>query len=177
MKYVKWMIVSLMVFALFGCINPEKNTQQATKTSTATVSDNPPIEVDDKRTDEIDWNISETFESGSYTMRGIPNNVGFIEAPFIEESTKKYMWHFWGDIPDGELTVVALKEGEMNPTPVLVHGSDHVWTYDAPGGPNNGADAHLPSNMMLPQSGKWALLVYLGEEYVDTIVVEVKEKQ
>ncbi|WP_347553235.1 DUF4871 domain-containing protein (plasmid) [Pseudalkalibacillus hwajinpoensis] len=125
----------------------------------------------------IDWEVSETFNSGSYVMRGLPEKIGLIDAPFKKSIVKKYMWHFWGDIPDGELTVLAIREGSNEIVPALIVPSPEeerfVWTYDSPGGPNNGADASLPSNMQLDKKGKWALLVYLGEKYFDNIVVEV----
>jgi hypothetical protein len=51
-----------------------------------------------------------------------------------------------------------------------------VWEYDvSPGGPNNGADAHIPSNLSLPTSGLWKLDAYLGGKLKGSIIVDVKE--
>ncbi|MCA1054148.1 DUF4871 domain-containing protein [Rossellomorea aquimaris] len=119
----------------------------------------------------IDWQVSETFKTSHYTMRGIRNKVAFIDAPFTDGREQKYMWHFWGVVPEGEFTVIGVKEGSDELSPVLTRGSQSVWTYHSPGGQH--ADEHLPSTMSVRESGKWALLIYIGEEYFDQIIVEV----
>ncbi|WP_244943825.1 DUF4871 domain-containing protein [Siminovitchia fortis] len=62
--------------------------------------------------------------------------------------------------------MVAVKKGKNKVSPALVVNGEKVWTTSFLGGPNNGADAHLPSNMQLDESGIWALLVYLGDKYI-----------
>jgi hypothetical protein len=42
--------------------------------------------------------------------------------------------------------------------------------------PNNGADHHIPSMMMLPSAGIWKLEVYFGEELFGNVIVNVEEK-
>ncbi|MCA0173083.1 DUF4871 domain-containing protein [Bacillus sp. RAR_GA_16] len=181
MKFAKYIFVSLMLVTLFGC-NDTNETEETINNSVSvnsskTEEKKPPVNVDKKVIQNIDWEISETFNSGSYVMRGVPEKISFIDEPFKKSIVKKYMWHFWGDIPDGNLTVLAIREGGNEIVPALIVPSPEderfVWTYDSPGGPNNGADAHLPSNLKLDEKGKWALLVYLGEDYFDNIVVEV----
>lgn len=160
---------------LFGC--NDMNETEETITHSVSVEKEPPVSVDKEIIQNIDWEVSDPFKSSSYIMRGIPEKVGFIDEPFKKNSAQKYMWHFWGDIPDGKLTVVAIKKGRNDIFPALIVSSfedeQYVWTYESPAGPNNGADAHLPSNMKLNEKGKWALLVYIGDTYFDTIVVEV----
>ncbi|WP_053363455.1 DUF4871 domain-containing protein [Bacillus sp. FJAT-27251] len=129
---------------------------------------------DVKRMNSVNWEPTGTFKSEEYVMRGIPNEIGFIDETFTAGVTKKYMWHFWGESLEGNLRIVAVKEGELRPTPVLVKDEEQVWTYNKPLAGINGADIHIPSNMKIPESGKWALLVYLGEKYINTIVVEVE---
>lgn len=59
-------------------------------------------------------------------------------------------------------------------SPVLSDGS---WSRTSIGGGEiNGADASLPSNVELPKAGKWALLVYIGDQLFDTLVMDIKEK-
>ena len=133
-----------------------------------------PIELDDELVNNINWNLTGTFNTKDYTLRGIPNKIGFIDAPFESGKTTKYMWHFWGEISNGNFTVIALKKGVMTPTPVLVESENNIWSVEPPLGPNNGADAHLPTLMEIPEAGQWALMVYIGQNYIDTIVVEAK---
>ncbi|SDO67156.1 DUF4871 domain-containing protein [Halobacillus aidingensis] len=112
---------------------------------------------------------TEEFEAGSYTMRGIPDRVAFIDAPWIEGETQKYMWHFWGS--EEEL------EGAFKVTGTHTETGKTVTVLEASeiAGPVNGADASLPSNMSLPKSGEWKLNTRIDGESFGTILVHVKE--
>ena len=168
MKFIKWILLAMLCILLFACENEStKPIDQNALVNPLDINELPsPIDVDEKIIQEIDWEVSETFKSSTYTMRGIPNKVGFIDAPFIENNGNKYMWHFWGELPEEDLTVLGVKKDSKKLIPVL--------TSESPAGPNNGADAHFPSNMMLPEPGKWALLIYLGDKYFDKIIVNVQ---
>ncbi|KGX89446.1 DUF4871 domain-containing protein [Pontibacillus marinus] len=169
MKTIQNLLIFMTLGMLVACNGGQELTIDTDKTS-----EKLPVEVRDTTIENIDWELSETFEAGTYTVRGVPNKLGFIDAPFVENKPQKYMWHFWGDVPKGDLTVVGIKKGSQGITPVLMMGKDYVWSYNAPGGPNNGADAHAPSTMKLTEEGSWALLVYLGDEYFGQVIVEVK---
>lgn len=121
-----------------------------------------------------DWEESEIFYSGSYSMIGVEDRLGFIYADeevtkFYPGKVQKYMWHFWGEDEelDGELKVLGTHESGGEPITVL--GSQGI------GGPNNGADAHIPSNMSLPESGMWKLDAYIGDELFGSVYVMVHE--
>ncbi|MFZ4452549.1 hypothetical protein ACOYZY_12150 [Salibacterium aidingense] len=115
--------------------------------------------------------VSATFESGGYTMIGEEGTVGMIydknTSPFRAGVENKYMWHFWGEVD--ELNAPFHVEGEK------VSTGETVDLFEAQelAEPNNGADAHIPSTLRLPSSGKWKLKAYLGDELVGTIVVNV----
>ncbi|RSL32367.1 hypothetical protein D7Z54_15840 [Salibacterium salarium] len=115
--------------------------------------------------------VSPTFESGNYTMIGEKNRIGFIydenTSPFRAGFENKYMWHFWGD----EETL----EGSFRVTGEKVSTGEEVSIFEAEelGGAQNGADAHIPSSMSIPRSGKWQLKTYIGEELFGTVVVNV----
>jgi Domain of unknown function (DUF4871) len=168
---------AVIVFALTSCSEEAKQPTRGTESHAEETSgaEKPPVRVDEKVIRNIDWQVSPVFSAGGYQMRGVPNKVAFIDAPFFANQNGKYMWHFWGDsIPEGKVTIVAVKEGSGAITPALTLDGKSVWTTGGLGGPNNGADAHLPSNMMLGERGKWALLVYIGNTFWDYVVVEVK---
>ncbi|WP_226579785.1 DUF4871 domain-containing protein [Halobacillus litoralis] len=112
---------------------------------------------------------TETFESGSYTMLGQKGKIGFIKASFSAQEEQKYMWHFWGD--DEELKGSFRVEGKQEETGRTIT----VVEADGLGGPNNGADAHIPSIMSLPDSGKWHLDAYVGDQLFGTITINVSE--
>lgn len=119
---------------------------------------------------EGSWETSPMFRSGAFQMRGIERKVGFIDVGFIAGKPNKYMWHFWGGEADlsGEFKVVAVKQG----TSRLVS----VFEADRLAGGVNGADRTAVSMMTLPERGRWQLMAFVGERYVGSIVVDVKEK-
>jgi len=169
-----WLAIALL-FSLSACSIWETNEKQVHSPPFA-VSDmeKPPIKIDQHIIERIHWEVSPVFPSGNDQMRGVPNKVGFIDAPFKANQDNKYMWHFWGDsIPEGKLTIVAVKKGSHKLAPALTVDGKSVWTTGVPGGPNNGADAHIPSNIKLREPGTWALLVFLGNTYWDYVVIDV----
>ena len=91
------------------------------------------------------------------------------------EKRKSICGIFWGNnIPSGKLTVLGVKEGTKKAKPVLELDGQLVWASRELGGSNNGADAHIPSNMHIDHSGKWNLFIFIGEKYIDNIVVNVE---
>lgn len=120
------------------------------------------------------WNESPLFESGDYTMIGEEGRLGFIYDDsevlrFYPNKVNKYMWHFWGE--EQEL------EGEVKIT--ATHENDNEEIYVTGGGisgANNGADNHMPSNMILPKSGMWKLDAYIGDRLFGSVYVKVHEK-
>jgi len=136
------------------------------------------------------FSLPVTFNDGTkgeYLLIGEEGKVGFlvgsgkkgeaVEEKIIANKESKYMWHFWGDKDriSGDFKVVGTdKEGKEHP--VLVSGSDTVWQYANNSiSPNNGADSHIPSNMLFPTSGLWKLDIYFNEKLFGKLVVNVTE--
>ncbi|WP_246358977.1 hypothetical protein [Paenibacillus phytorum] len=101
--------------------------------------------------------------------------MGFIydhsdATSFYPNKKQKYMWHFWGKSEElqGPLKVTGSNEA-----------GEHITVFEAKGvgGPNNGADAHMPSLMSLPTPGYWRLDAYFGEKLFGSVVVIVNEKK
>ncbi|RKN60840.1 DUF4871 domain-containing protein [Paenibacillus ginsengarvi] len=133
---------------------------------------------------DVDVQASPTFKSGVYTLQGIEGRIGIL-APsgFVANKPNKYMWHFWGTKEElarvpFKVEAIDLKTGEKHQ--VLLEGmgtpdKKYVWEYNyGLGGPNNRADAHLPSGLELPNSGKWKLNAYLGGELFGSVSIDVK---
>jgi hypothetical protein len=123
----------------------------------------------DTSTTNDDWQVSPFFQVGHYQMIGQEGKLGFIYAPFKANVGQKYMWHFWGEEMElkGNFHVVATsKETGEEIT---------VFQVNTLSGPNNGAEAHTPSTMMLPTVGLWKLDAYIGGNLFGTIVIEVEE--
>lgn len=132
------------------------------------------VELDGKPYADVDlpvqepsWDISSTFESGSYVMRGVRGKVGLIDQSFKAGSPQKIMWHFWGadQALDGPFEVKAVKQGEER----IID----LFSASGLGQSLNGADRSLPSLLTLPEPGRWRLLPYIDGKLMESIVVEV----
>ncbi|MFC0216695.1 DUF4871 domain-containing protein [Paenibacillus chartarius] len=132
------------------------------------------IYLDDLSTGSVDievpdgsWEPSTAFRSGTFEMTGVPDKLGILGPNFVAGKPNKYMWHFWGE-PEkltGQLEISAMKQG-TNTLLSLFHAQL------APG-KLNGADASMPSNLMLPSEGRWRLLAFIDGELLGSIVVDV----
>jgi hypothetical protein len=130
------------------------------------------------------YNPSPSFMSGDLKMVGIEGNLAILDPYIIAGQTPKVMWHFWGtkeELGQKPFRVEAINLKTKKKVKALVLIPDNntkemVWEYDvSPGGPNNGADANIPSNISLPTSGLWKLDAYLGGKLKGSIIVDVKE--
>ncbi|WP_232735811.1 DUF4871 domain-containing protein [Alteribacter populi] len=84
------------------------------------------------------------------------------------------MWHFWGEqeILTQPFKVIRInKEAGEEITVLEREHSTNIFLS-----PNNGADHHIPSTMMLPSAGIWKLEVYFGEGLLGNVIVDVEEK-
>ena len=155
-------------FLLVGC-----STNETVDSKLALLEDLPDF-VQKGDFEKVDWNRKVTeFDTGTRDdMVGNKNKIGIIGPELKPNKVEKWLWHFWG-IDQGELTVVGYNKDTSKITPVL---SDGVWSKDGVGGGKiEGADASLPSNVVLPEAGKWALLVYIDGKLFDILVYEIKE--
>ncbi|WP_342601090.1 hypothetical protein MHB48_08835 [Psychrobacillus sp. FSL H8-0483] len=123
------------------------------------------------------WNESPLFESGSYTMIGEEGRLGFLYDDrevdrFYPNKTQKYMWHFWGNEDEliGDFEVLGTHENS-NEELIIVPKIGNPFLS-----PNNGADQHFPTNMMLPKSGMWKLDAYIGDRLFGSVYVKVHKK-
>ncbi|REK71419.1 hypothetical protein [Paenibacillus paeoniae] len=111
---------------------------------------------------EPDWSLSPTFRGEGYTLRGIPDVIGFINHGFIANHFNKYMWFFMDRnlAQAGHFEVKAVRKGSDKLLSVFEYGP--AGSHDS-----------LPSMMMLPEPGKWRLLPYMNGKLIGSIVVEV----
>lgn len=119
----------------------------------------------------IDWEKT-AVEFGDRNIIGNENKSGVIGVDRPSLNKQKWMWHLWGiENPENiELTVVGFHKETGTVHQILIDG----WTKSL-SGPNNGADAHVPSTVKIPESGEWALLLYTDGKLFDTLIYEIKE--
>ncbi|KAA9022960.1 hypothetical protein F4V44_14200 [Niallia endozanthoxylica] len=161
-------IVLSMIFLAAGC------STNGTVENKLSLPKNIPDFVQKGDFEKIDWDRTVTeFDTGTRDdMIGNKNKLGIIGPKLQPSKVEKWLWHFWG-IDKGELTVVGYNKDTSKITPVL---SDGDWSRDGIGGGKiEGADASIPSNVILPEAGKWALLVYIDDKLFDTLVFKINE--
>ncbi|MUK87883.1 hypothetical protein GMD78_05655 [Ornithinibacillus sp. L9] len=169
------MIIKLIVFIsvliiLIGCF-PNNNSEDQLESGNSSADKS--LSTISEENDDHNLEISPIFEVASYTMIGEKGRIGFIyddeDTRFKPNQEQKYMWHFWGE-PE-EL------EGEFKVIGKNIDTGEEVTVFETEnlGGPNNGADAHIPSSMSLPSSGVWKLTAFVGGELFGTVVIECRE--
>jgi hypothetical protein len=124
--------------------------------------------VQEKDVEQINWN-KKAVEFGDRGIIGNKNKSGVIgmDAPSLDK--QKWMWHLWG-LEEKDVTIVGFHKETETIHQIITTG----WTIEA-GGPNNGADAHMPSSVKIPKAGEWAFLLYTGDELFDTLVYEITD--
>lgn len=143
----------------FGCSNDKTKTSEEKWEESPTLI-REVIVTDDGQTEDFVFHIGDNGKLG----------IGEY-GPFIAGESQKYMWHFWGehDILTQPFKVVGVNKESGEEITVIEHPMNQSLA------PNNGADHHIPSMMMLPSAGVWKLKGYFGEELFGNIVVKVDE--
>nr|WP_106783338.1 hypothetical protein [Lysinibacillus timonensis] len=154
------LIMLVMGTIISGCSQEEK----------VALPENLPVFVLESDFDVIDWERKAVEFNG---MMGNENIAGVIGADMPSLSQQKWMWHLWGvdDTANGQLTVVAYHRDTQTVHPILMNGNDE-WSIELAGA-NNGADAHIPTSVKIPEPGQWALLLYIDDILFDILVYEV----
>ncbi|WP_052427548.1 hypothetical protein [Neobacillus niacini] len=163
----------LCLFVISGC--ESSKVQKVQNSTNITLPKDIPSFVKEKDFEKVDWDRMATeFDTGERNdMFGNKNKIGIIGPELKPKEIDKWLWHFWG-INKGEFTVVGYNNNTSKISPIL---SDGVWSRNGIGGGKvNGADASIPSNVVLPEAGKWALLVYIDGKLFDTLVMDIKGK-
>ncbi|UOR13221.1 hypothetical protein [Halobacillus amylolyticus] len=142
-KSLLYLIIPFSIFLLTSCSN-------------ASTSEESPVEAS-------------YFETENYTMLGEEGKVGFIlgqNEDLVANNTKKYMWHLWGN--------EEFENKDFEVKGINLDNSDEKTLVTSPiAGPNNGADAHIPSNMTFPSEGTWELDILVGGELFYKMTVEI----
>lgn len=79
------------------------------------------------------------------------------------------MWYLWG-VESVDLTVVGFHKESNTVHKIFIDG----WTKPT-AGPNNGADAHIPSSLKIPKPGEWLILLYTDGKLFDILVFKINK--
>ncbi|KWW20662.1 MULTISPECIES: DUF4871 domain-containing protein [Peribacillus] len=160
----------LCLMGVSGCT--ATNVPESQQSPKQNLSNDAPGFVAEEDFEEVDWEMTAAeFDTNTGSaMSGNENKVGIIGPELKANEIQKWLWHFWG-MDEGPLSLVGYHKESKDISPVFSEG---VWSRNGIGGGKiNGADASLPTNVVLPKAGKWAILVYIDGQLFDTLVIEV----
>jgi len=120
--------------------------------------------------ENINWD-NKAVEFGDRGIVGNENKSGVIGVDAPTLTRQKWMWHLWGVPESVEMTVVGFHRESKKVHQIL---SWPGWVIEM-GGPNNGADAHAPSSVKIPDAGEWAIFLYTNGKLFDVLIYEIKE--
>lgn len=163
----------LLSFLITGC-TPAQPDSKASKTEAVATSSNQvnaPSFFHLSVLKDVNWEETPSFVEGKMPLKGIEGKVAMADSPIIANEQNEIMWHFLDSkMPTGKLSIIALKQGSVTPTPVLFQKetSKQTWTT------SNTIDSttnELPLAMSLPSSGLWLLNIYVNETYYDQFII------
>lgn len=163
----------LLSFLITGCTQTQPDSKEQKKDVIATSSTqvNAPSFFHLSVLKDVNWEEAPSFIDGKIPLKGIEGKVAMADSPIIANEQNEIMWYFLdSEIPTGKLSIIALKQGSVTPTPVLFQKetSKQTWTT------SNTIDSttnELPLTMSLPSSGLWLLNIYVNEKYYDQFVI------
>jgi hypothetical protein len=117
---------------------------------------------------EPSWELSSTFNTGTFRMRGTEGRIGIMEAGFRGGRNNRYLWHFWGSEQElgGTFKLMAVQRESRELKELISSAQLNNGV--------NGADRMLLTSLTLPSSGRWQLMAYINERLFDSIIVEVR---
>ncbi|MBH0350004.1 MULTISPECIES: DUF4871 domain-containing protein [Bacillus] len=166
----------LFSFLITGCSQLQLDSEVPKKESIATSSTqvNAPSFFHLSVLKDVNWEETPSFIQEKIPLRGIEDKIAMTDSPIIANKKNEMMWYFLDpEMPTGKLSIIALKQGSVTPTPVLFQQetSKPTWTT------SNTIDSttnELPLTMSLPSSGLWLLNIYVNERYYDQFVIHTE---
>ncbi|HFJ9452338.1 DUF4871 domain-containing protein [Bacillus tropicus] len=163
----------LFSFLIAGCTQAQPDLEKPKKETIATSSTqvNAPSFFHLSVLKDVNWEETPSFIQEKIPLRGIEDKIAMADSPIITNEKNEMMWYFLDpEMPTGKLSIIALKQGSVTPTPVLFQQetSKPTWTT------SNTIDSttnELPLTMSLPSSGLWVLNIYVNEKYYDQFVI------
>jgi len=163
----------LFSFLIAGCTQAQLDLEKPKKETIATSSTqvNAPSFFHLSVLKDVNWEETPSFIQEKIPLRGIEDKIAMADSPIIANEKNEMMWYFLDpEMPTGKLSIIALKQGSVTPTPVLFQQetSKPTWTT------SNTIDSttnELPLTMSLPSSGLWVLNIYVNEKYYDQFVI------
>jgi len=166
----------LFSFLITGCTQAQPDSKALKKEAIVTSSSqvNAPSFFHLSVLKDVNWEEAPSFVDGKIPLKGIERRIAIADTPIVANEQNEIMWYFLDpEIPTGNLSIIALKQGSVTPTPILYQQetSKQTWTT------SNTIDSttnELPLTISLPSSGLWVLNIYVNEKYYDQFVITVE---
>ena len=166
----------LFSFLITGCaqVQPDSNVPKKEVLETSSSQINAPSFFHLSVLKDVNWEEAPSFVEGKIPLKGIEGKIAMADSSIIANEQNEIMWFFLDpEMPTGKLSIIALKQGTITPTPVLFQKetSKPTWTT------SNTIDTtvkELPLVMSLPSSGLWVLNIYVNERYYDQFVINAE---
>ncbi|MED0939309.1 DUF4871 domain-containing protein [Bacillus cereus] len=166
----------LFSFLIVGCTQEQLDSEVPKKEAITTSSTqvNAPSFFHLSVLKDVNWEETPSFIQEKIPLKGIEEKVAMADRPIIANEKNEMMWYFLDpEMPTGKLSIIALKQGSVTPTPVLFQQETSKLTWTT----SNTIDStttELPLTMSLPSSGLWVLNIYVNEKYYDQFVITAK---
>lgn len=166
----------LLSFLITGCTQaqPDSKASKTEAVATSSTQVNAPSFFHLSVLKDVNWEETPSFIEGKMPLKGIEDKVAMADIPIIANEQNEIMWYFLdSEIPTGKLSIIALKQGSVTPTPVLFQKetSKQTWTTS---NTIDSTTSELPLAMSLPSPGLWLLNIYVNEKYYNQFVITAK---
>ncbi|MCU4768143.1 DUF4871 domain-containing protein [Bacillus toyonensis] len=166
----------LFSFLITGCTQAQPDSKALKKEAIVTSSSqvNAPSFFHLSVLKDVNWEEVPSFVDGKIPLKGIERRIAIADTPIVANEQNEIMWYFLDpEIPTGNVSIIALKQGSVTPTPILYQQetSKQTWTT------SNTIDSttkELPLTISLPSSGLWVLNIYVNEKYYDQFVITIE---
>ncbi|HFK1453250.1 TPA: DUF4871 domain-containing protein [Bacillus pacificus] len=163
----------LFFFLITGCsqLQPDSELPKKETIATSSTQVNAPSFFHLSVLKDVNWEETPSFIQEKIPLRGIEDKIAMADSPIIANEKSEMMWYFLDpEMPTGELSIIALKQGSVTPTPVLFQQetSKPTWTTS---NTIDSTTSELPLTMSLPSSGLWVLNIYVNKKYYDQFVI------
>ncbi|EEL36173.1 MULTISPECIES: DUF4871 domain-containing protein [Bacillus cereus group] len=166
----------LFSFLITGCTQAQPDSKALKKEAIVTSSSqvNAPSFFHLSVLKDVNWEEAPSFVDGKIPLKGIERRIAIADTPIVANEQNEIMWYFLDpEIPTGNVSIIALKQGSVTPTPILYQQetSKQTWTT------SNTIDSttkELPLTISLPSSGLWVLNIYVNEKYYDQFVITIE---
>ncbi|EMA6343881.1 DUF4871 domain-containing protein [Bacillus cytotoxicus] len=174
MKKISTTILSIFLMSGCAATQPDSKSSEKQIMEISKPQTNAPSFFHLSVLKDVNWEESPSFAEGKMLLKGIEGKIAIADSVFTSSAAMEHMWFFLdSQIPNGQFSIIALKQGNTAPTPVILsnENSEKIWTAPKLLQPGT---KEMPLLMSLPSAGLWVLNIYINREYYEQLVINVE---